>query len=181
MTKKPAAAPKKNTTAPKRGPLARAKSPAAKSMESSSEDVPRTPPRKKQRVKVAKGVMSLKPGEKSPTKMANGHNCVGCDHDRNILSLRVMETGWLTVGCINSKDNYPSKCHGCDKSFVKDRDELFGTSKCKKPVRACENAYNHRDHPCTYALCQCCWLQKVEEQKGAKHERTRRMRKRMIL
>jgi hypothetical protein len=87
-----------------------------------------------------------------------------CDHERGIYDFRELGSTCFTEKYAK-KDNYPVKCcgDGCGKHFVKDRKKVFeGVAN----VRACPNAYNHRDHKCVYALCSPCWAKACKDRRA---------------
>ena len=65
-------------------------------------------------------------------------------------------------------------CIECGVDFVKEIHKVF---KSGKTVRACMNAYKHRDHSCVHALCGDCFgmifVKRSEDSPGNRISRSR--------
>ena len=127
-----------------------------------------TPPPKK------RSLDDLSPGMKSPQRMANGLHAYGCDHGSGVKDFVGYDKCYFTKKYC-SQANYPNLCSGCDGVLVRGKGD--SAQKLVKIsgiflVRCCRNAINHRDHPCTYALCHSCWAEKCEERRSPKKQRS---------
>ena len=96
-----------------------------------------------------RSVLSRLPaGKPSPFLMKCGRRCHGCDHDNKT------GRGWAPV---NSKKAWtksasfrPTKCTHCGSHCS--QCNIFDTNE----FVFCNNACNHEDHGCTWAICGAC-------------------------
>ena len=161
-TTAPTTTPSKEASASKPHTTAPAATPSKKNIPYSDNDVDST----------ASPGMAIYTSPRKYPIMANGRRAHPC------CKLTRCEKGSFDVSRIgNGKDkpgweNYPRLCTGCTKDIKEGRqqetDEEMNITRvnAKRHAWMCQNAYNHRDHPCVTCFCFDCGdlAEKVMEQ-----------------
>jgi hypothetical protein len=110
-----------------------------KNREAAASTTATTTPKKK-RLK-QEVLQSLKPGQDSPFRMANGNKSKGCNHT-NHYGFVPLNCSYFAKAYVHNKKNYPVKCcgNGCGLNFVNvdDQKEAFNGGY----IYACPNAIN---------------------------------------